>query len=200
MRTKSDEKIKEIKRCIESFYEANDRSPSVREISETVGMSKSNVQRYLISMTEDGILERNKDGYGTELTTMIGSQTVNVPKIGYVPCGPLAEEVECIEGYLKLPLAFLGDTRKAFLLSACGNSMIGAGIDDGDLVLVKQQETADDGDIIVALVENEVTLKRYYNEPSKHRVRLHPENPIMKDIFVKDLIIQGVAIKVIKDL
>ena len=78
--------------------------------------------------------------------------------------------------------------------------MIEAGIDDGDLVLIRQQNYADDGQIVVALMEDEATLKRFYPEPEKHRVRLHPENSAMDDIFVDNCVIQGVAFKVLKDL
>lgn len=146
MRTKSDERMQDIKKFIESFYEGNDRSPSVREISDALGMSKSNVQRYLSEMSDNGMLEKTNVGYGTGLTALMGGGAINVPRVGYVPCGPLTEEVECIDEYIKLPLSFVGGAEKVFLLTASGNSMIGAGIDDGDLVLVKQQETANNGD------------------------------------------------------
>ena len=79
--------------------------------------------------------------------------------------------------------------------------MIEVGIEGGDLVLIRQQDTADPGQIVVALVDNEdATLKRYFPEPEKHRVRLHPENSSMDDIYVPDCVIQGVAVKVLKDL
>ena len=78
--------------------------------------------------------------------------------------------------------------------------MVDAGIRDGDLVLIRQQNTANIGDIIVALVENEVTLKRLGYDEAEHRYYLHPENKRMKDMYVDSLEIQGVAVKVIKDL
>lgn len=127
-------------------------------------------------------------------------RTVSVAKLGYVPCGPLTEEYECIDGYVKLPASFVGNAKKCFLLTASGNSMVEAGIDDGDLVLVRQQETAEYNDIVVALVDNEVTLKRYRPDPANRRIILHPENKRIKDIIVDGCQIQGVAIKVIKDL
>ena len=78
--------------------------------------------------------------------------------------------------------------------------MIEAGIDDGDLVVIRKQNDAPDGKIVVALVDNEATLKRFYKEPEKNRIRLHPENSSMEDIYVDNCIIQGVAVKVLKDL
>lgn len=200
MRTKDIELMKAIKRSIEEFYDANGYSPTIREIASAVDSSKSNVQQYLADMIKRGMIIRTEDGYATDQTLIMDGAVRTVPKVGYVPCGPLTEEIECIEGYLKLPVSFVGDAKSVFLLTANGNSMIGAGIDDKDLVLVKQQETAENGEIVVALIGNEVTLKRYYNEPDKRRICLHPENPTMEDIYVKDCVIQGVAIKVIKDL
>ena len=78
--------------------------------------------------------------------------------------------------------------------------MINAGISDGDLVVVRQQETAEEGQIVVALIDNEATLKRYYLDKRHKRIRLHPENDKMEDMFYKTISIQGVAVKVIKDL
>ena len=89
-----------------------------------------------------------------------------------------------------------------FLLRAKGDSMIDAGIDSGDLVLIRQQSTAEPGQIIVALVndEEEATLKRYYPEPEKRRIRLHPENESMEDIVVEHCTIQGVAVHILKKI
>ena len=78
--------------------------------------------------------------------------------------------------------------------------MIDAGIDDGDLVVIKQQSSAEDGQIVVALMDDEATLKRFYRDEKNKRIRLHPENESMEDIFVDDCMIQGIAVKVIKDL
>ena len=127
-------------------------------------------------------------------------RTVSVAKLGYVPYGPLSEEYECIDGYVRLPVSFVGNAKKCFLLTESGNSMIDAGINDGDLVLVRQQEEANYNDIVVALVDNEVTLKRYRPDNENGVIVLHPENKRMKDIVVDECKIQGVAIKVIKDL
>ena len=78
--------------------------------------------------------------------------------------------------------------------------MVEAGIDDGDLVLIRQQNYADEGQIVVALIEDDATLKRFYPEPENRRIRLHPENSHMEDIYVPMCEIQGVAVKVLKDL
>lgn len=175
------------------------RIPPIREIAEALGVGKSSVQRYMEYMTEQGIIARGEYGYES-IEQSRTEKTVSVAKLGYVPCGPLAEEYECIDGYVRLPASFVGNAKKCFLLTASGNSMTDVGINDGDLVLVRQQETADYNDIVVALVENEVTLKRYRPDNEKGIIVLHPENKRMKDIVVNSCRIQGVAIKVIKDL
>lgn len=129
----------------------------------------------------------------------VKESTELVPLLGNVACGVPKFAEGNIEEYVRLPISLFG-RGDFFLLRASGDSMIEAGIDDGDLVLIRQQDTADPGQIVVALMEDEATLKRFYPEPGRHRVRLHPENRRMKDIVVENCIIQGVAVKVLKDV
>ena len=96
-----------------------------------------------------------------------------MPVLGSVSCGVPKFAEENIEEYVRLPVALFG-RGEFFILRANGDSMIEANIDDGDLVLIRQQNYADEGQIVVALMEDEATLKRYYPEPEKRRVRLHP--------------------------
>lgn len=199
MRTKDKELIDRIKVYIENQYEQSGRTPSIRDIAGALEIGKSSVQRYLEYMVEQGILAKGNYGYES-IEQSRTERTVSVAKLGYIPCGPLAEEYECIDGYVRLPASFVGNAKKCFLLTASGNSMIDVGINDGDLVLVRQQEEANYNDIVVALVENEVTLKRYRPDRDRGVIILHPENKRMKDIVVDECKIQGVAIKVIKDL
>ena len=199
MRTKDKELIDKIKMYIENQYEQSGRMPSIRDIAGALEIGKSSVQRYLEYMVEQGILAKGNYGYES-IEQSRTERTVSVAKLGYIPCGPLAEEYECIDGYVRLPASFVGNAKKCFLLTASGNSMIDVGINDGDLVLVRQQEEANYNDIVVALVENEVTLKCYRPDRDRGVIILHPENKRMKDIVVDECKIQGVAIKVIKDL
>ena len=200
MQTKKQDLINKIKHFIEEYYGQYGTSPTIRCIAENVGCSKSNVSIYIDYLKEQGIMEIGENGYETDVTKATDTKVVAVPKLGYVPCGPLSEEYECIDGYVRLPASFVGNAKSCFLLTATGNSMIDVGINDGDLVLVRQQNEANYNDIVVALVENEVTLKRFRPDPENKRIILHPENKRMKDIVVKECKIQGVAIKVIKDL
>ncbi len=200
MQTKKQDLTNKIKHFIEEYYGQYGTSPTIRCIAENVGCSKSNVSIYIDYLKEQGLMEIGENGYETDVTKATDTKVVAVPKLGYVPCGPLSEEYECIDGYVRLPASFVGNAKSCFLLTATGNSMIDVGINDGDLVLVRQQNEANYNDIVVALVENEVTLKRFRPDPENKRIILHPENKRMKDIVVKECKIQGVAIKVIKDL
>lgn len=200
MQTKKQDLTNKIKHFIEEYYGQYGTSPTIRCIAENVGCSKSNVSIYIDYLKEQGLMEIGENGYETDVTKSTDTKVVAVPKLGYVPCGPLSEEYECIDGYIRLPASFVGNAKSCFLLTATGNSMIDVGINDGDLVLVRQQSEANYNDIVVALVENEVTLKRFRPDPENKRIILHPENKRMKDIVVKECKIQGVAIKVIKDL
>ncbi len=200
MQTKKQDLTNKIKHFIEEYYGQYGTSPTIRCIAENVGCSKSNVSIYIDYLKEQGLMEIGENGYETDVIKATDTKVVAVPKLGYVPCGPLSEEYECIDGYVRLPASFVGNAKSCFLLTATGNSMIDVGINDGDLVLVRQQNEANYNDIVVALVENEVTLKRFRPDPENKRIILHPENKRMKDIVVKECKIQGVAIKVIKDL
>ena len=188
-----------IKKCIDDFFDTNGYSPSVRDISVIIGTPKSTVQRYLNSMRDLGIVKNGKYGIETEHIAKTDRAVISVPLLGLIPCGPLTEEEEYVDSYIKLPQSFLG-SGEFFILTASGDSMIEAGIDNGDLVVVRKQNHARRGDIIVALADGKNTLKRYFPEPENKRIRLHPENSSMEDFYVAELYIQGVATKVIKNL
>lgn len=198
---KNDELFSDIERAIDSYKEKNGGlSPSVREIANEVGVNYSTVSRYLKHMREEGIVEY---GGHRNITTRESKRTreesLKVAVLGSVACGLPRFAEENIEEYVRLPISLFG-RGELYILRANGDSMINVGIDDGDLVLIRKQNYADAGQIVVALMEDEATLKRYYPEPEKRRVRLHPENNEMSDIYVSECIIQGVALKVLKDL
>ena len=199
MRNVSADTIIMIRRCVEDYFDDYTRSPSLREIASMTGISKSTVQRYIEIMERVGIITRTDDGIETPYISKTERNMVSVAKLGRIPCGPLDEKEEYIEGYVKLPESFVGKG-KFFILTASGDSMIEAGIDDGDMIIIKQQESARKGDIVVALANGQSTLKRYMPDPSIKKIRLHPENSSMEDIIVDNCQVQGVAIKVIKSL
>ncbi len=197
MRSKDKTLMAAIEKFVCDFTDKNGISPTMQEVADGVGSSKATVQRYITQMCEDGII--NYSGWRTMTSTKTKMQAVRVPILGRIACGIPKFAEENIEEYVRLPVALFGKGN-FFILRAYGDSMIEAGIDDGDLVLIRQQNTADEGQIVVALMEDEATLKKFYPEPENHRIRLHPENSRMDDIYVDNCEIQGVAVKVLKDL
>lgn len=198
MRTKNQDTFTAIQSFIEKFTDSYGYAPTMDEISDGTGYPKTTVHRYVSQMREDGTVDYA--GHRSITSTKTKAQSIRVPVLGAVSCGIPKYAEENIEEYIRLPVALFGKG-EFFILRAYGDSMIEVGIEDGDLVLIRHQETAEAGQIVVALIDNEdATLKRYYPEPAKHRVRLHPENSNMEDIIVPDCAIQGVAVKVIKDL
>lgn len=197
MRSKDKVLLAEIEKYVCNFTDSNGISPTMQEIANAVGVSKATVHRYITQLCEDGVIDYS--GVRSITSTKAKVQVVRVPVLGRIACGIPKFAEENIEEYVKLPVALFGNG-DFFLLRAYGDSMVEVGIEDGDLVLIRQQNYADRGQIVVALVEDDATLKRYYPEPEYNRVRLHPENSRMEDIYVDSCQIQGVAVKVLKDL
>lgn len=197
MRSKDKTLMAAIEKFVSDYTDSNGISPTMQEVADGVGSSKATVQRYIAQLCDDGILDYS--GYRTMTSTKTKAAAIRVPVLGTIACGIPKFAEENIEEYVRLPVALFGKGN-FFILRAYGDSMIEAGIDNGDLVLIRQQNYADEGQIVVALMEDEVTLKRFYPEPKKHRIRLHPENSRMDDIYVDNCEIQGIAVKVLKDL
>ena len=198
---KNTELFSQIEEHVNRYKEQNNgASPSVREIANEVGVNPSTVSRYLKHMREQGMIDY---GGHRNITTAENrktrTETTKVAVLGSVSCGIPKFAEENIEEYVRLPIALFGNG-EFFILRANGDSMINAGIEDGDLVLIRRQSYADEGQIVVALMEDEATLKRYYPEPHERRIRLHPENDSLCDIYVPDCVIQGVAVRVLKNL
>lgn len=197
MRSKDKTLMAAIEKFVSDYTDSNGISPTMQEVADGVGSSKATVQRYIAQLCDDGILDYS--GYRTMTSTKTKAAAIRVPVLGTIACGIPKFAEENIEEYVRLPVALFGKGN-FFILRAYGDSMIEAGIDNGDLVVIRQQNYADEGQIVVALMEDEATLKRFYPEPKKHRIRLHPENSRMDDIYVDNCEIQGVAVKVLKDL
>lgn len=184
-----------IKACIrERGY-----PPSVREIGEAVGLkSTSTVHAYLSRLEQKGFIRRDPTKpRAIEVfdEAMARARTVAVPLVGQVTAGQPILAVENIEDVLPLPTGLVPDG-EVFALRIRGDSMIGAGILDGDYVIVRRQETADNGDIVVALIDDEATVKRFFRE--NDRIRLQPENPAMEPIYVRDARILGKVVALLR--
>lgn len=199
MRSKSPELMSEIKKYIEDYYLQNRQSPSTTKIAEAVGIARGTAYKYLVEMAEKNMIEYDGQEIRTNVTRKYSGEQTQTPIVGSIPCGSPQYEEENIEEYVSLPTAIFGKG-DFFILRASDQSMIEAEIDDGDLVVVKKQVEANEGDIVVALVDNQNTLKRYFRDDENKKIILHPENKKMKDIIVDECCIQGVACHIIKEL
>lgn len=199
MRSKSSELMNKILKFAERYYLDNGHSPATSAIAAELSISKATAYRYLIEMNDKGMVEYDGQEIHTAVTRKLNNEVNRTAIVGSIPCGSLEYEEENIEEYISLPTAIFGKG-DFFILRAGGQSMIEAGIDDGDLVVVRKQNTAHEGDIIAALVDNQNTLKRFYKDEENKKIILHPENRRMKDIIVDECYIQGVACHIIKAL
>lgn len=201
MKGKNQSLMDNIVSYIDNRYMETHQAPSMREIAKKFELSVSTVKWYIDILVEKGIISNNNGyrGLSTNKMTKSTSNMNHIPIVGTIACGsPLFAE-ENIECYVPLPTALIGKG-KFFILRANGESMKNAGINTGDYVIVRQQDYADEGQIVVALTGDEATLKRYYIDKDKKMIRLHPENETMEDMFFDSISIQGVAVKVLKDL
>lgn len=175
--------------------------PTVREIAEAVGLaSTSAVHHHLTKLEKDGRLTKDATrSRALAIPGAFGGRVISAPIVGEIAAGEPIYALEDKSETLSIPGELAGRGRDTFVLRVRGKSMIDDHIDDGDFVVVQQQNTARDGDIIVALLEdNRATLKRFFKE--KDRVRLQPANGAMQPIYTRDIQIQGKVIGVIRRL
>lgn len=174
--------------------------PSVREICKGVGLSStSTVHGHLSKLEKNGLIRRDSTKPRTiEILkdSPIKKEMIDVPILGKVTAGNPILAVENIEDTFPIALSFMPSNKDLFMLNVSGESMIEAGILDGDLVIVEKTSAAQNGDIVVALIENEATVKRFYRE--KRYIRLQPENKLMEPIIVNDCAIIGKVIGVFR--
>ena len=201
---------REILDFVKTFLETNSYPPSVRDIGEAVGLSStSSVHAQLNNLEEKGYLRRegssaralsvlidDDETIDFNHSTEVISSIVSLPLVGMVAAGKPITAEENIEEILPLPRQVVGDTA-SFLLTVRGDSMIEAGIHDGDYVVVREQQDANNGEIVVALIDSEATVKTFYKE--KDRIRLQPANAAMDPIYAyNDVTIIGKVIALMR--
>lgn len=169
--------------------------PSVREICAAVGFkSTSSAHQYIWRLAEKGYID--KGDLKTRAIRVVGNEsTISVPIVGKVAAGEPILATENIEDYMSIGESFFSKDalqNDNFILKVQGESMIEAGINDGDYIIVSKQNSARNGQIVVAMIEGEATVKTFYKE--KDYVRLQPENSTMEPIIVKDVQILGKVI------
>ena len=205
---------KAILRFIEKQVAEKGYAPSVREIGKAVGLkSTATVHGYLAKLSEKGYIKKEdqkgrtlrllKGGNGEAIEKQenrnyyTGKEMVEVPVIGKITAGEPILAVENVTDTFPIPIDFVGNS-ESFMLTVRGESMIEAGILDGDYILVKKQNTASNGQIVVALIGEEATIKTFYKETD--HIRLQPENSSMDPIIVPDCEILGKVAGVFRKL
>lgn len=193
--------------CIEDCIREKGYGPTVREVCQILGLSSpSTVHVHLKSLEDKGLIKRDPlKSRSIALTYPLkGSKTaqepsyskiINVPLVGDVAAGTPILAQENITDTISLPVDIVGDAA-SFMLSVHGDSMVEAGINDGDYVVVKEQPVANNGEIVVAIVDDGATVKRFYKE--KDHIRLQPENSTMDPIIVPNCSIAGKVVAVFR--
>ena len=197
------ERQQRILKAINEFTAERGYPPSVREIGERVGLSSSStIHAHLKALERRGLISRDP----TKPRAMRASgapspqnpDVVVLPILGKVAAGVPITAQENVEGEFVLAAGFAPRSADAFMLRVQGDSMVEAAILDGDLIVVRPQRTADNGEIVVAMLDGEATVKRFYREAG--RIRLQPENPAMEPIYSNDVTILGRVEAVVRKL
>ena len=204
MRYKDPKLMEDIRNFVDEYYGERRTSPSIGKIATAFGCARSTIYRYLLEMAQKGMIFYDGESIQTPQVVDWMAPCVTAPIVGTIRCGSPEVEFESIEGYVKLPEMIFG-RGDFYILRANGDSMVDEGIDEGDLVIVENVRTANVGDIVVALDENQQnTLKTYagIDEASGQAILKYENQEKYPDleIRVRKLVIQGVARKVIKSL
>ena len=210
MKEQLTEKQEAVLNTIVDYVNEKQYGPSVRDICHILGLSSpSTVHTHLKTLEQKGYIVRDPklsrsitlskeyadELYGSTTDTSTDISMINIPLVGDIAAGqPILAEQNITDSY-SLPRDIVGDSA-SFMLSVHGESMIDVGIYDGDYIVVKEQPVADNGDIVVALIEDEATVKTFYKE--NDHIRLQPENASMDPIIVKDCAIAGKVVAVIR--
>ncbi len=191
MKVISEDKVIKVLDFIKDFQKKEGRSPSFRQIAKGCSFpSLATAQKYVAILQSRGMIEKNSLGKINIPRNLSKGKTVIAPLVGTIACGTPILAEENIEETFQLPTAIFGNA-KSMLLRASGDSMTGVGINDGDLIVAEICDTADEGDIVVALLEDSATVKTLHKKNG--HIYLHPENPNYKDILADNVIIQGIV-------
>ena len=185
---KIDEKINQVYNFTVDYINDNGFPPSVREICNKLNIkSTATAYSYIERLKAKGLLDKSPQKKRA-LTLSMRNDFKSIPLVGVIRAGSPIFAVENLEGYYPLPKE-ISSNGEEFALKVQGNSMINAGIFDGDIIIVKQQNTANNGEIVVAFIEDCATVKRFYKRNGK--IILHPENDELEDMIFDDVSILG---------
>ena len=193
------EKQQLIYNYLESYIAEHSCPPTIREISEHIGLKgTATAMQHLDALERKGYIQRREGSRGITLTRKTGS-SVSVPIVGTIKAGMPELATEDILGFCQIDASWLKG-RGNFILKVSGDSMCDAGIYNGDYAIIRPQQTAENGEIVVAMIDGEATLKRFYHE--KDHIRLQPENISMQPILIREgdaeTVIAGRLIKTVR--
>ena len=196
--------LDDILKFVNKYYQDNREAPTIVQVSEGVGVPRSTTHRYLQELSNRGLLEYDRGILSAPQSAKMKTAYISAPLVGSIQCGSPEEEEEFVEEYVSLPVSLFGKG-DFYILRAKGDSMVDAGIEEDDLIVIERNCPAKIGDIVVALdPDNQNTLKRYAGfSKTEQRYILKYENEAKypgEVIKVKSFHIQGVARHVIKSL
>lgn len=188
---KIDKKIQDVYKFIVNFVDENGFPPSVREICSKCNIkSTASVYYYIEKLKNQGLLQKSPSKKRALTLSNSKKDFNSIPLVGMITAGAPILAVENLDGYIPLPADF-SDAEDLFALRVSGNSMINAGIFDKDIIIVKKCDDALNGEIIVALIDDSVTVKRFFKKDNY--IVLHPENDTMQDMTFEDVKILGIV-------
>lgn len=199
------ERQREVLNFISVFSKENSYPPTVREISEQFEISIRAVQDHIAALQKKNCISIKPKSSRSIRVIRNDSSDETVPRPAYIGKVPLLGTVaagkpllseENLDGYINLTEPFVRPGKSYFALRVRGTSMINAGILEGDLAIIEQCETAVDGQIVVAVIDDAITLKRYYRESD--RIKLQPENPDFQPIYAKELRVVGILSNIVR--
>lgn len=194
-------KQKQILDFLKQYIDTHGFAPTLKQIANAIGVSSlATVHEHLQALEKKGLIKKKEGASrGIELTENIAqiAEGLEVPILGYIAAGSPIEPYTDPNATISISPNMVSSRKRVYVLQVRGDSMIEDGIWDGDYVVVEQQETADNGDIVVALLDNGLaTLKRYFKEAT--RIRLEPANRAMSPIFAKNVTVQGRVVGLIR--
>ena len=184
LRAKLSKRQAEALDFIEYSIRKNGYPPTIREIASHMGIKSTNgVTDHLKALERKGLITRDMSKSRAIMPVTMHGDYVDIPILGRIAAGAPILAEQNVDDYVRVDSFFIGENQKVFGLRVVGESMIGDGIFDGDYIFVRKQAIAAPGEIVVALIEDEATVKRYY--PEADRIRFQPSNPDMEPIYVR---------------
>ncbi len=195
------ERQEKVLKYLEQYYRENGYPPTIREVGDSFEITAKGAYDHIHALEKKGYIRCHKNrsraiefmkasSDASKQAKLQVSNMVNIPLVGNVAAGAPIVAEENIEEYISFPRSMLPQSQGLFALRVRGDSMKDASILDGDIAIIKKQEIADNGDIVVALIDDEATLKYYYKESDK-KVRLEPANKNYKPIYTSNLVLLG---------